>query len=90
MADANQENTTGKLALITTDDQLTALVKAAIPNSDSQEVIVMQQPVGSVIAEVRNLEADAMIIDIDATNVEDFEHLQKIKRMVNNLSLIHI
>jgi len=84
MADANQENTTGKLALISTDDQLIALVKAAIPNSESQEVIVMQQPVGTVAAQIRNLEADAMIIDIDATKVDDFEHLQKIKRMVNN------
>ncbi len=84
MAETIQENSTGKLVIVSTDDQLISLVKAAIPNSNSQEVIVMQQEVGSVVAEIRNLEADAMVIDIDATNVEDFEHLQKIKRMVNN------
>lgn len=91
MADVNQENTTSKLVLITSDEQLIALVKAAIPNSESQEVIVIQQQVGNVASEIRNLEADAMIVDIDATKVDDFEHLQKIKRMVsNNTSIIVI
>jgi len=88
MTDTSQENATGKLVLVSTDEQLIALVKAAIPNSNSQEVVLMQRPIGDIVSEIRNLEADAMIIDIDATNVEDFENLQKIKRMVNNNTAI--
>lgn len=91
MADEAQQKSTNKLVLASCDQQLIALVKAAIPDSTSQEVVVMQQAVGEVAADIRNLEADALVVDIDASKVEDFEHLQKIKRMVStNTSIIVI
>jgi len=78
----------GKLVLASTDTELIALAKGAIPNTSEQHMTIVEKSVGDLVNEVRDIEAETLIVDIDATRVEDFESLQKIKRMVSNTTSI--
>ncbi|MEO0910985.1 MAG: response regulator receiver protein, partial [Pseudomonadota bacterium] len=54
-------------------------------------LISIRQPLSQVLSNVRDINAHAFIIDIDASAVEDFENLQKIKRMISaNVPIIVI
>lgn len=71
-----------KTILVSTDTDLVAMAKGAIASGEEQQLSIVQKPVGELAGEVREFECDALILDIDASNVEDFEQLQKIRRMV--------
>lgn len=91
MAKEEKQTGSGKLVLVSKDAELVALAKGALPNNERQQLTVIQKTAGELINDIRNIEADALIIEIDATRVEDFESLQKIKRMVSsNISIIVI
>ena len=91
MSDKQNNNTSGKLVLVSMDNELVALTKAAIPNSSGEGIKVIQKPIGDLALEIREIEADALIVDIDVSKVEEFEHLQKIKRMISaNTAIIVI
>ncbi|MEM7067307.1 MAG: response regulator receiver protein [Pseudomonadota bacterium] len=87
---AKEDNIKGRgmLVLASTDNELVTLAKGAIPNTNEQQLSVISKPIAELVTEIRNIQAEALIIDIDATRVEDFEHLQKIKRMVGNSTAI--
>ncbi len=91
MSQTMETNKPNNLVLVSQDQDLVNLAKGAIPNTDQQTVQVINKPVSDIVADMRNIEATAMIVDIDATKVEEFEHLQKIKRMAdNNMPIIVI
>jgi len=88
----NNENTqASKLVLVSQDTELVNLAKGAIPNTDQQTMHIISKPIAEVVNGMRDIDGSAMIIDIDATKVEDFENLQKIKRLAdNNMAIIVI
>ena len=91
MSHKEENNDTNKLVLVSQDAELVSLVKGAIPSTDKQTMQIITKPISELVARMRDINATAMIIDIDATKVEDFENLQKIKRMAdNNMSIIVI
>lgn len=91
MSAKDNSNEINNLVLASTDAELIALVKGAIPSTDKQNVSVINKPIGELIHNMRDIEASALIVEIDATKVEDFEALQKVKRMAGaNTSIIVI
>ena len=78
----------GKLILASTDTELVALAKGAIPNTSDQQLTIIEKPISELVNDIRNVEAEALIVDIDASKVEEFENLQKIKRMIGNSTSI--
>lgn len=78
---STQETTARKMALISDDAELVSMAKGAIASGDTLDFITLDKNLKDVGAEIRDLGADALIIDINASKVEDFEQLQKIKRM---------
>ncbi|MEM9332187.1 MAG: response regulator receiver protein [Pseudomonadota bacterium] len=88
MAKEEVNQNAGKLVLASTDSELVALAKGAIPNTSEQQLTIIQKQVGDLVNDIRDIEAEALIIDIDASRVEDFENLQKIKRMIGNATAI--
>lgn len=70
-----------KLALVTDDAALAAMAKGAIRSTDQMAFLVIEKNLKSLGGEIRELSCDALVIDMDASNVEDFEQLQKIRRM---------
>lgn len=88
----NNENTqASKLVLVSQDSELVNLAKGAIPNTDKQTMQVINKPIADAVSGMRDIDATAIIVDMDATKVEDFENLQKIKRMAdNNMAIIVI
>ena len=91
MSDEEKGGLINTLVLISTDHQLINLAKSALPNTEKQQMQIIQQPLSQVLPNVRDINAHAFIIDIDASAVEDFENLQKIKRMISaNVPIIVI
>lgn len=91
MSANENKNDINSLVLASTDAELIALVKGAIPSTDKQHVSVISKPIGELVHSMRDIEASALIVEIDATKVEDFEALQKVKRMAGaNTSIIVI
>lgn len=91
MSQKNETTQASKLILVSQDAELVNLAKGAIPNTNNQEMQIISKPIAEIVNGMRNIDATAMIVDIDATKVEDFENLQKIKRMAdNNMSIIVI
>lgn len=83
---ADSDNNAKKILGIVSDDPaLLALAKSAIPSSDLQELITLERNLKQIGTEIRDLNCNAVVIDIDASSVDDFEALQKIKRMVGSL-----
>lgn len=78
----------GRLVLASTDSELVALAKGAIPSTEEQSLSVLQLPIADLVGKLRDIEMDVLIVDINASNVEDFEALQKIKRMVDGSTAI--
>lgn len=81
MAKEETKHASGNLVLVSQDTELVALAKGALPNNEKQQLTVLDKRVGELVHEIRDIEAEVLIIEIDATQVEEFEHLQKIKRM---------
>lgn len=75
--------------LVSTDTNLNQMAKGAIASSEEQSFKVIEKKVGDLAGEVREFTCDLLILDIDATQVSEFENLQKIKRMVGpNMAII--
>jgi pilus assembly protein CpaE len=72
------------LVLVTEDPALAAMAKGAIRSSDDLNFTVIEKDLKALGSDLRDLGADALVVDVDATKVDDFEQLQKIKRMVGN------
>jgi pilus assembly protein CpaE len=71
-----------KLGMVSDDAAFIAMAKGAISPGDGQDFTVFQKNIKEIGAEVRESSFDALILDMDASSVEDFEQLQKLKRMV--------
>lgn len=82
MSDQGKSGETRNLAMISHDTELVALAKGAFSNNEHQNFVCINKTIGEIGAEIRDLDCDAVIVDLDASNVEDFESLQKIKRML--------
>ena len=78
---ATSDSSERSLALISDDAALIAMTKGAFPSGKGQMLRVIEKNIQNVGAEVRDLNCTALIIDMDASKVADFEQLQKIKRM---------
>ena len=78
---ATSDTNERSLALISDDSALVAMTKGAFPTGKGQVLRVIEKNIQNVGAEVRELNCTALIIDMDASKVADFEQLQKIKRM---------
>lgn len=72
------------LILVSVDSDLIGLAKSAIPNTDRQQMTIIEKPIAELVPMMRDLEPSALIVDIDATKVDEFENLQKIKRLANS------
>lgn len=89
MASPITDNKQKSIILVSTDAALIQMAKGALTNSEEQVFSVIQKPITELAGEVREFNCDALVLDIDATNVADFEQLQKIKRMVGpNVAII--
>jgi pilus assembly protein CpaE len=77
----SEEAAKKKLALVSSDAALVAMAKGAIRSTDELAFIAIEKNVKDIASEVRDAAADALIVDVDASNVQDFEALQKVKRM---------
>ena len=82
MSDQGKPGEIRNLAMISHDTELVALAKGAFSNNEQQNFVCINKTIGEIGAEIRDMECDAIIVDLDASNVEDFESLQKIKRML--------
>jgi pilus assembly protein CpaE len=82
MASPENKSKTKSVFLISTDQEFINMAKGAIASSDEQTFRVIEKEISALAGEVREYDCEALILDIDATNVSDFEQLQKIKRMV--------
>jgi len=82
MSDKHTKDEARRLALISSDAGLVAMAKGAITTNDQQTFVCISKDISEIGAEIRDLDCHAVILDIDATKVEDFEHLQKVKRML--------
>lgn len=71
-----------RLMLVSDDAAFIAMAKGAIASGDAQELVVAEKNIKDVGPEIRETAVDALILDMDAGKVGDFEQLQKIKRMV--------
>ncbi|PCI05533.1 MAG: response regulator receiver protein [Hyphomicrobiales bacterium] len=82
MSDQGKSGEIRNLAMISHDTELVALAKGAFSNNEQQNFVCINKAIGEIGAEIRDLNCDAIIVDLDASNVEDFESLQKVKRML--------
>lgn len=73
-----------RVVLVTDDSALAAMAKGAIRSSDQLAFSVIERNLKDVGGEFRDLSPDALVVDLDASRVDDFEHLQKVKRLVGN------
>ena len=67
MSDNNGGNNMQKLVLASNDQELIALAKGAVPNTDTQEMQVINKTASELVTVARELDATVMIVDIDAT-----------------------
>ncbi len=79
---ADKDKSKRKLGMVSDDAAFVAMAKGAIAAGDAQDFVVFQKNIKDVGAEVREASFDALILDMDAGSVADFEQLQKLKRMV--------
>ena len=77
-----------KTLLISTDQELLKMARGAFDASGEIQIAVLQKPVAEVTTEIRESHYDALVIDLDASSVADFEQLQKIKRMAGPATAI--
>ncbi|MBL4891509.1 MAG: response regulator receiver protein [Rhizobiaceae bacterium] len=82
MSDQGKSGEIRNLAMISHDTELVALAKGAFSSNEHQNFVCINKTIGEIGAEIRDLDCDAVIVDLDASNVEDFESLQKVKRML--------
>ena len=82
MSEKKSDDVSKHLALISADSELISLAKGAITSNEQQQFVCINKSISEIGAEIREMPLDACILDIDASKVEDFEHLQKIKRML--------
>ncbi|MFK5978964.1 MAG: response regulator receiver protein [Rhizobiaceae bacterium] len=82
MSDREKSGEIRNLAMISHDTELVALAKGAFSNNEQQNFVCINKTIGEIGAEIRDMDCDAIIVDLDASQVEDFESLQKVKRML--------
>lgn len=82
MSDREKSGEIRNLAMISHDTELVALAKGAFSNNEQQNFVCINKTIGEIGAEIRDMNCDAIIVDLDASQVEDFESLQKVKRML--------
>ena len=84
-------NTTKCIALVSVDKAFTASTKTAFGSSDSIELITIDKPVDQIHGELHNSEASVVIVDLDATNLNEIEALQAVmKRLGSDIPVIVI
>jgi pilus assembly protein CpaE len=73
---------TKRTILVSTDRELNSMAKGAMASGDDHQLSIIEKSIGDLAGEVREFHCNALVLDMDASNVSDFEQLQKIKRMV--------
>ncbi len=81
MSEKNSSEKARNIVLVSTDGELINLARGAIASGDKETLTIIQKPIGEVISSVRDMDAQILVLDMDASVVAEFEHLQKIKRM---------
>lgn len=71
-----------RIAVASSDPAFVAMAKGAIAAGDTIELVTFDQPLATLGVPLREQAPALLVLDMDATNVEDFEHLQRIKRMI--------
>ncbi|MGB7288294.1 MAG: response regulator receiver protein [Salaquimonas sp.] len=91
MASPKESKNMKSVYLVSSDTNLINMAKGAIASSEEQSFKVIEKKIGDLAGEVREFTCDLLILDVNASRVEDFEQLQKIKRMVGtNMAIIVI
>jgi pilus assembly protein CpaE len=81
---SNMDKGGRKLGLISPDQVLCGMAKGAIVSGEQLEFTILAKDLKEINSELRDAGFDALIIDMDATSVGDFEQLQKLKRMAGS------
>lgn len=80
----NMEKGGRKLGLISADQAFCGMAKGAIASGEQLEFTILAKDLKEISSELRDAGFDALIVDMDATSVGDFEQLQKLKRMAGS------
>jgi pilus assembly protein CpaE len=81
---SNMEKGGRKLGLISADQAFCGMAKGAIASGEQLEFTILAKDLKEINSELRDAGFDALIVDMDATSVGDFEQLQKLKRMAGS------
>ena len=81
MTDQASQKISANITLVTTDKDLVSLAKAAIGNENGNGVNVIESSIADLARNNRGIDTNVLIVDIDTSSVEDFENLQKLKRI---------
>lgn len=84
MATTENSEAQRRIILVTADGELASMARGAMSAGDDQHLRIIEKSIHDVAGEVRDMACDALVVDIDASKVEDFEQLQKIKRMIGS------
>ena len=68
------------IALVSTDVQFTETSKTAFGSSDNIELSTFDMGIDQIQGELHNCDAGVVIVDLDATNLDEIEALQKVMR----------
>jgi pilus assembly protein CpaE len=85
------KNTTKCIALVSIDKAFITSTKTAFSSSDSIDLITIEKSVDQIHGELHNSEAAVVIVDLDATNLNEIESLQAVmKRLSSDIPVIVI
>ncbi|MCB1418890.1 MAG: response regulator [Notoacmeibacter sp.] len=77
---SNQKTSNKRVALVSQDKEFLQSVKTAFASSDAIDLVVIEKNVAELRGEVQDADCAAVIIDMDASRIEEIESLQRVKR----------
>ncbi|MCB1381813.1 MAG: response regulator [Notoacmeibacter sp.] len=77
---SSQKTNNKRVALVTQDKEFLQSVRTAFASSDAIELVVIEKNVAELRGEVQDADCAAVIIDMDASKLEEIESLQRVKR----------
>ncbi|MFZ2101499.1 MAG: response regulator receiver protein [Oricola sp.] len=82
MTSGKEQN--NKIVLVSTDKQFVAATQTAFSVSDAIKLVTIEKAVTELQGEIGDADAGAVIIDLDETNLERLEALQRVTRRLND------
>ncbi len=77
------KSTSKRVALVTQDKDFIQTVRTAFAASDVIELVVIEKNVSELRGEIQDADCGAVIIDMDASKLEEVESLQRVKRRLD-------